>query len=96
MQRSLVSLARHQRALLAAGQRVYASAAELAVAEESPFLRFASPEPAPVTYGSVLGQIPETSVILRVFPHSHAKNTPRPKEGCPIRVPLSYSHQIQL
>ncbi|CAK0746042.1 hypothetical protein CVIRNUC_001663 [Coccomyxa viridis] len=62
MQRSLVSLARHQRALLAAGQRAYASAAELAVAEESPFLRFASPEPAPVTYGSVLGQIPETSV----------------------------------
>ena len=80
MQRSLVSLVRHQRAVLAAGQRAYASAAELAVAEESPFLRFASPEPAPVTYGSVLGQIPETSVGLRMLLHSYAQDTPRPKE----------------
>ena len=62
MQRSVAMLGRHQRALLAAGQRAYASAAELAVAQESPFLRFASPEPQPVTYGSVLGQIPETQV----------------------------------
>ena len=62
MQRSLLRLARQQRAVLAAGQRAYASAAELAVAQDSPFLRFASPEPHPVTYGSVLGQIPETQV----------------------------------
>ena len=62
MQRSLLRLARQQRAVLAAGERAYASAAELAVAQDSPFLRFASPEPHPVSYGSLLGQIPETQV----------------------------------
>ena len=60
MQRSLLRLARQQAAVLAAGQRAYASAAELAVAQDSPYLRFASPEPHPVSYGSLLGQIPET------------------------------------
>ena len=60
MQRSLLRLARQQAAVLAAGQRAYASAAELAVAQDSPYLRFASPEPHPIAYGSLLGQIPET------------------------------------
>lgn len=74
MQRSLVKLACHQRVVLAAGQRAYASAAELAVAQESPFLRFASPEPQPTTYGSILGQIPETQVKLHAaLPHPHSK-----------------------
>lgn len=76
MQRSLVGLTRYQRAVQAAGQRTYASAAELAVTQDSPFLRFASPEPQPVTYGSILGQIPETQVRVHA-----ARIPPTSQEG---------------
>ncbi len=65
MQRSLAALARHQRALLAAGQRGYAAAAaELAVAEprDSPFLRFASPVPEPIAFDPILSTLPRTDV----------------------------------
>lgn len=82
MQRSLLRLARQQAAVLAAGQRSYASAAELAVAQDSPYLRFASPEPHPITYGSLLGQIPETQAggppSLIAFNMSRGN---RPKHG---------------
>ena len=62
MQRSLFGLARRCSALCATGQRAYASAAELAVAEDSPFLRFASPVPQPTSVTPILSSIPATEV----------------------------------
>ena len=44
------------------GLRSYASAAEVAVAEESPFLRFSSPFPQTVSYAQALATVPETKV----------------------------------
>ena len=45
---------RHQAA------RCYAAAAELAVQQDSPFLKFANPEPQTFNHLQALGQIPET------------------------------------
>ena len=45
---------RHQAA------RCYAAATELAVQQESPFLKFANPEPQTFNHLQALGQIPET------------------------------------
>ncbi len=70
MQRSLLRLARRQSSLWPAGQRAFSqptgqlTPGELAVAEESPFLRFASPVPQPTTYAPLLSSIPDTSVCL--------------------------------
>ncbi|EIE25550.1 putative mitochondrial processing peptidase [Coccomyxa subellipsoidea C-169] len=68
MQRSLLRLARRQSSLWPAGQRAFSqptgqlTPGELAVADESPFLRFASPVPQPTTYAPLLSSIPDTSV----------------------------------
>jgi hypothetical protein len=62
MSRSLLGLARRHQALWPAGQRAYASAADVALAEESPFLRFATPVPQPSTFTPVLSSLPETAV----------------------------------
>ena len=56
--RALAALARRQRQ---AG-RCYAAAAELAVQHDSPFLKFANPEPQTFNHLQALGQIPETKV----------------------------------
>ena len=63
MQRSLCGLARRHRALWGTGQRAYASAAELALAEESPYLRFATPVPQPISYPPILNTLPSTEVL---------------------------------
>ena len=42
--------------------RSYAALAELAVQEDSPFLRFGNPEPQTFNHLQALGQIPETKV----------------------------------
>lgn len=68
MQRSLYGLARRHQALWATGQRAYASAAELAVSEESPFLRFASPVPQPIPYTPILSTLPSTEVLTLLHP----------------------------
>ncbi len=66
MQRSLGGLARRHRALwaTATGQRAYASAAESALAEESSFLRFATPVPQPISYTPILNTLPSTEVLM--------------------------------
>ena len=55
-------VARRQARLLGQQTRGLALAAELTSAEESPFLRFATPVPQPYSFQNVLGQIPETKV----------------------------------
>lgn len=45
--------------------RAYAVAgAEVAVADESPFLRYATPVPQPYSYANLLGSIPATQASL--------------------------------
>ena len=54
--RALVTLARQRRQ----AARCYAAAAELALQQDSPFLKFANPEPQTFNHLQALGQIPET------------------------------------
>lgn len=61
--RGLVSLVRQQRDLSQLAVRAFASAAsEVAVASDSPFLRFSNPYPAAVDHTPLLSTIPETQV----------------------------------
>lgn len=48
---------------LAGAARDYAAAAQLAVNESSPFLRFATPVPQSHNHLQALGSIPDTKVI---------------------------------
>lgn len=59
--RALVSLARRQKDAIHA-VRTFASGAEVAVAAESPFLRFATPAPQAYNFTQALGDTPETKV----------------------------------
>ena len=70
MQRALTGFARRQQgSLWAAGLRAYAAAAAdvaIAPAEDSPFLRFASPVPHPTVFGpDILSSLPPTDVRFR-------------------------------
>lgn len=57
-------LARQQaKAADACQTRAFAAGAEVAVADESPFLRYATPVPQPYSYSNLLGSIPATQVI---------------------------------
>jgi hypothetical protein len=62
-------LARQQaKAADACQSRAFAAAgAEVAIADESPFLRYATPVPQPYSFANLLGSIPATQVIHLCF-----------------------------
>ena len=58
-------------ALVTRHGRGFAASAEVAVAESDPFLRFATPVPAPYNFGAVLSSIPETKARLQTACRVH-------------------------
>ena len=87
-------------ALVARHGRGFAASAEVAVAEGDPFLRFATPIPAPYNFSAALSSVPETKARLsfwfrlpaHVVLNGHVRITPLPTLAPPSNpVPiLSY------
>ena len=78
-------------ALVARHGRGFAASAEVAVAEADPFLRFATPIPAPYNFSAALSSVPETKASnpLRTCSAcsdlliSHRRPLPRPLASPP-------------